>query len=393
MTEEAVIKEAVIDTNILYYWAGISTMGNGFPFDKIEDYSAKNTKNKIYVSEISMLELFVHYQKEPETISKCIQHMQDQKIPVLYVDGKTILDTKKRYSSFQDAVQRKDSRVQDSFIVEHRKVKVNIEAEYSFFYLVTLLLGLVNTLKGEYQFSDGSKDGDFEKRFVEIMEGSREEIIKDFRKTLDDSYSNGKNVEKVFKHSFNQVLCKYFEKLIGEYYTTYSHSGIVNDPYIQKAKTLLSQGKSLFVLLKTDEHTRNLVTQFIEQFSRVFSEYSKNKNVNITDRQAKYFIRRLERYLQSGKKMAKNDISDMLILSVIEYGKLVLTTDGQFARDLEEIHEPSYNTIIRLGLYKEESKKRGFKLDKLGQKIIQIFLTIISRITTLTRELIVKCRD
>jgi len=335
------MKEALIDTNILYYWSGSESIPN-FPFSNLDGYLQNN---KIFISSISFLEMFVHYQHKPNKILQCLNHIKNKHLEIIDIHG-TILPVEE----FMTAVTNGNSSDIKEWIDSHRKLKVDIESSFLRFFLNVLGYSLHAILREEYPFNSNARNILLDFAIIVLTEASKDEVYNCFYNKLMNGYRNDEDVEKIVKESFNENLYKYFKVMMSAYYITYDRKNDVeNDKYVKKGLELLNNGQSILGLIKKDRLTQ-MVAQKIK--NRYLSKL--REHINITEQEALYIFERLNRFLRKSgkeaKKMEKNDISDMLILSFIKHNKLILTQDTAFFNDLKNIHKESYEEIKRLGL-------------------------------------------
>lgn len=336
----------VIDTNVLYSWADVSSN----PKLTANQIESLKTKHKLAIASVSIYEVIEKYRSNLPIIKKCFKPLVENGVNVVQI-GFLPFDARTIQTIYYHEGERINSLISDAV-----KLKIEKEAEYCRFYLSLVYSGLVSMLIEEnsgHNLSEERMSRIFSQCHAPLV-ANADFILDNFKATIECGHLLN-DAEREVKKQFKNLLEMLFMFLVGNYESfkqvdQNSVQDIITDP--KEFRKAIENSK----LLKKVLSSVNLLDAIPrKKFSSVITTYIKflesklKLESNITDEVAKFFLLRIEKMLLEGSTFKKNDIIDMLILySLYLKDYLVLTLDQAFLQYLKTVDDKSYKFCLSL---------------------------------------------
>lgn len=349
-------EKVILDTNILYYWSKATS--SNYDVNKIEA-TIKNM-GKPFVSELTVLEAFVHFRDDKKSLEKVYKFIAEKEIGIIpyFKPEYSILTEELNLLLDNDNVRK--GMCDNAF-----KMKIRFESEFLTWWLVNILSVVGVYIVNKNKTLTKEQFYKFYKQFEALVFSTSESngyAVAYLKNALIKFYSDGDEAE--LKTKINDI---YFSNL---YVLLINFSCAVNDTTIldipEDSKTFSKEKNTdIFNSLQSEELTKNLLKkikenekpatlqkgkQLVKEYNiDIKSAFNDYKNVLEKDLNS-YLIEYLEliinKYLlDKNKKINKNDIIDSQIFMQTKNGYSFLTADSDFLKIIENIDESKAQTI------------------------------------------------
>jgi hypothetical protein len=337
----------ILDTNFIYYLTNIERS----KFDAQKIIENLSQFDHIYISELSMLEIYSHFRNDINTLKKILSILSDLKYPVWpYFDNRnTIVNAK-----FNDMIR--DDVFLKYLADDSLRIRIDLEATFLIFWISTISTLFLSTKITKDPIKGIDNLIAFNKSFTEMVLSLNSNDNK-FKSVLRDdlySYYQSGN-ESTFKDKIVDYLLN-----ICEFFTIMPHvaeNGITFFNFIDNYDTYSDELRNEIIykcannifykqIAKRKTTKKELIKKdFIDILKNNIDHYTTEMNKYMAHGVVKYHIVLFEKFLTlNGKKIEKNNIIDSLLLSY--YPKnLLITADHDFLMIIKEFDNTYYNTI------------------------------------------------
>jgi hypothetical protein len=334
--EEIYIMETkyLLDTNILYYLTGIENTTK-YPKEKIEKSLEKIGFNNIYISEISFLELFTHYDDNVK-ITECFNYLAKNKIGVFpYLPINTIL--KHEYSAINNIDEFK--KIKDKIF----NIKTDIETDLLNFCVESIIGIIVMTLEKDKPLNSTSKISKYTAQCISLLIGNRI-FIKDELKTIITSFYKDKDYD--FKQNLENIILT-MAYIIGINYSLASYdltildkeeNKLIDDDYKFSKKIISKMDSGDISIFK------NKIADILEN---CLNSYIDEMKISIPIGTSLYFANLIKKVLLDKRRINKNDLLDSQFLLYKDLLQFI-TVDEKFLNVIKNVDSNYYNNILNI---------------------------------------------
>ncbi|KAB2878559.1 hypothetical protein F9K33_12765 [bacterium] len=327
---------AVVDTNILYYWSGLKPSAR---ISRQKCMLQLQTFQKVYISELSLLEVFTNSENSRDDNKRMLAFIRDRKIPVI-----KLLSSYKLVKP-KDLVYARNTVFDKSFLLNAYKKKVLMEEAFLSATMNGAIAVLATTIYANRLKSDKSRFRTFEKNIEGIIIGNEKLIKSQIKNVLVDYYLT--NDEKKLRHSIRDLLLQLLDVVMISYHCVVNgvsivdmdigevrqekidqlSRGIANDKLVKRIRKKLT--RSEFKPLISD----NLLVKYLDaELNALYILTASKVNKNIM----RYLILLMRNMFVNDRQFRKNDIIDSLFLEFVPDFQL-LTNDSKLCEGLELI--------------------------------------------------------
>ena len=329
----------VIDTNVLYSWAGLSP-NRKLPAERIEKIAAEH---RLFVASPTLAEFVTKHEDELAAMHKCLDIVFRNDVGYLSVGFVPLSQ-----EPFQRIAQAKDIHGVSTDIGDIKDEKIRCEAGFLHAIFVSTVVA-VSALVVREQSGEPRTDelaGGFQALVLAARDVSRD-ILYD---ALTKAYAVGDpgSVKNEYADLLEDNLL-----VMGINVMALAHGTSIGDLSEVDAATAREISTEARRDVRFGQRKRRVersalrafrkpkYKDLIEEFLDGFEKRALPAKYPAVLRQSlRHFLRS---QLVDGAKMKKNDIMDMLLLCCVSQpDTLVLTLDGRFKKLLKEVHPPSF---------------------------------------------------
>jgi hypothetical protein len=338
-----------IDTNILYYWMGISKHPKLKPI-RIEELSQKYN---FYLSFIAIVELLLKYQNDFYTVQSCLRNLKTRHItidPQPYIKEIT-----ERIILAEYELQVHD--IFETIVLE----KCSLEAGPLSVIFHLLFATFISANFGAEYSSLGVKDTSKRKFTVEFLEINKEFIRWVFANDLKKCYLQ-RNQQRQFKESFVRIfmlifLCWQISLLSENMPENIEdilnideaemdiHLLEINNPLSKKLTDYARHGDNPLAALKDKSVIKSIQNTFTKIRFSLKEQYPSVSEFEFT---FEYLLFKLEELFLKKRKLQKNDAFDwFFVCNLDQEGFMILTLDRNIIDFLKKINHKNYDFIMQ----------------------------------------------
>lgn len=341
-------KPILIDTNIFYYWSGLTT--SDIKKDKLEG-KFKNTQ--IYLSELSIFELITHYSDNKETIRRAFQFILDNSIIILPINNTNYsIPLRRNLIALIDNQDYYNGLIQSTL-----KEKIDIEKNILFF-MIESIVGVMGLFL--YNKSGGLGAEDKNNKFIIQLEAiilsNRNYLKSETAYILYKYYSNSDN--KKFKKSIESLIISLLY-VVSINHNLSEHNFTLLDISPDNENRLTDEEQENIIQRFKEDTTRKKIQKIIHgqdirkiisekyfwtTLESVLTDYESEMDQSLAPGITRYYSNLISKILLEGRILEKNDIIDSLLMK--GYGNYqLITADNKFLRIIEKIDTNYFNRI------------------------------------------------
>ena len=342
---------AIIDTNILYY---IAEIGKPCDLDPKKLLAELLSFESVQVSELTILEMFVHFRNEKRTIVKLIDFLVDKGI-----GANKILNQKYAFVDKDIIIAMQNKFIFDYVVDDSARIKKEIENGYLRFWIFSIAAVYTATKLADEFGEMGFNSPGFLKAYTEIvinLSSESSSLGKAIALALDEFYEIEDT--SLFKDKIIELTLNMCELLIGllaveshnidfiEYIAKHE-KGIDDKETNEKISIILNNDKYLTSVRKRRLNKKPLIqTEMIAEMKTNLVHLENGIFDLAGEGEIKYLKVMFEEFfINKGKKLNKNDIIDSIYLKYYPTWQLI-TYDGDFLKRINKIDSNYYNSIM-----------------------------------------------
>ena len=340
-------KKVILDTNILYYWANVSS--SNYDISKIQETISKY--GTPFISELSLLEALVHFRNDKNSVRKLYTFLSDKHIGIIRY-------FKPEYSILTDELNEliQNDNIFNRICNSAFEKKLKFESEFLSWWLVNLIAIIGSYLYYKEPNLRDEKFYKFYRQFEALVYSIREAdgfVVESLKNALEEFYKTEDEV--TLKSSINSIYFTNFYTLLINYSCAINNSTISDLPTDSK-KYSLENSQKILETLQSEELTKNLLKKMKEEekiptkrkgkaliseynidIEQAFDEYKEILCKDTNNYFVEYLRLIMNKYLlDKNKKINKNDIIDSQIFMQTN-GYNFLTADSDFLKIIENV--------------------------------------------------------
>ena len=314
-------KKVILDTNILYYWANVSS--SNYDISKIQETISKY--GTPFISELSLLEALVHFRNDKNSVRKLYTFLSDKHIGIIRY-------FKPEYSILTDELNEliQNDNIFNRICNSAFEKKLKFESEFLSCWLVNLIAIIGSYLYYKEPNLRDEKFYKFYRQFEALVYSIREAdgfVVESLKNALEEFYKTEDEV--TLKSSINSI---YFTN----FYTENSQKILETLQSEELTKNLLKKMKEE-EKIPTKRKGKALISEYNIDIEQAFDEYKEILCKDTNNYFVEYLRLIMNKYLlDKNKKINKNDIIDSQIFMQTN-GYNFLTADSDFLKIIENV--------------------------------------------------------
>ena len=318
---------AVLDTNIIYYLAGVANPSRLRP--NWEDLLTQSFS--LSLASPTIIEILTKRNLTGKELWTCLDFLYSGRIEDTLQIGYLPFDVRplEVITRGRDLAALKDLRA------DALRRKIDCEARFLQFFLLVLVGGFLRVLSEDrLEALSASQQNSLNRQFQAVMEANQEFVLSELEKILNSS-SGERNAAKVVEKIFNDLLLAFVRSGLTNYHAI-AH-GIdfqeVNScpPELQQQIVTETQNDPLMTQVGTGSPIERLKgKKYRESVNRYCNEVLDDFQAHDTmpPEVLRFFVDRLQHDIISGAKFRKNDVFDMVLaFSVAADDTIFVTND------------------------------------------------------------------
>jgi hypothetical protein len=342
---------SILDTNMVYYFSEMSASN----YDTKKMISLLKKHGTIYISELSMLEIYSHFRNDLESLKKIINFLSAGKYQIWPYFNKDLTIVNKEFNELI-----KDDKFLKYLADDSLRIRIKMETAF-INYWATSIASIYLAINYNTKPIKGKNVKMFTKNLFNtivlfkindnIPSSPLWDILYEFYKNNNESEFKDKIVEYVLD------ICDIFINLLHV-----SDKGINFLDFINNYDKYDDKKNEIFENYLKDSFSRKIEKRRIQQTNLVNKEFIKELDDNLSHYESKvnrfmapgivkyYTVLFRKFFTLDNKKIEKNNIIDSLLLSYYP-NNLIITADNDFLKIMNEIN-PSYYNLIQSFLKK-----------------------------------------
>ncbi len=336
--------DIVLDTNAFYNYLGSEKLD--LPVNpKVNRIRLNNLLSsgdyKIFLTAHTIYEIVMKFSNDLSKLRECISFMEHIQVNLFYKMNQYF-----NKDIFWELLSCNDKELAH-IVKKIIRDKIRIEAKHTVYFLFSLTSCFLFLYCCDKDYHEDSYDIP-----MAFMDDHLKSIVHRFRSIYYQGYKED-NIENMIKHSFNEVLgiqtrlfcslAEYVEQCINDNKDIYV-TKFVND-YLEKHRKMLIQSNECERISKFyNKAMKNKAKYDWYDFTCLPREKHEGMSRVVSD----YYNYLLKKWGVNGSKFRKNDIFDMLNLSIGEYPAVLITFDEEVIKFLRSINHLSCQFIDKI---------------------------------------------